>query len=267
MKHLSLIALSTCIWITTPCLAERTQFMASELTQAEMHGVTDELRASPVRALLLTRTESVRWDETPLTEVVAWLNRRSTDRGRVNVIVRWNTLRAEGIDGETPVTLDMVDTTVGEVLDEVLEQLSDVDPLTYIGVGNTLKIATHSFVNRRLYVRVYNIDEVFNGIAHFRDAPELDLSQPVQGAGGGGPGQVASVFTNSGGGGQGQPTDEDEEKERAEEIMNWLRTTAEPQSWSVNGGRGSIYILNRMLTVRNTLSVHEIVAGRFALHE
>ncbi len=224
--------------------------------------------ASPIRALLLKRVENVTFEETTLAEVLDWLRNQSTETGKVNVLAQWRALAIESIDDESPVTLQMEDTTVAEVLDEVLEQLSDLDPLTYIGIKNKLKISTKSDFDRKLYTRVYNIDDIFFEIRNFRGSPQIDLNQKQQNSGGGGgsggQAQVQSIFGNTGGGGNDDDQDNEEEDEaRGTEIMDWIRATVDPNSWEENGGFGTMDVFNKMLVVRNTLEVHEMLGGPF----
>ncbi|MEE9294857.1 MAG: hypothetical protein V3W34_07860 [Phycisphaerae bacterium] len=275
MKRLILALCVSGLCFTQSSFAQRRgeiTFTAKELTRRDTGRLRTGLRKSPIRALLLKRVKQIRWDETPFREVTDWVRAQSTEHGKVNVVVKWPALAIESIDQETPVTLEMEDTTVAEVLDEVLDQLTDLDPVTYIGIKNRLKISTKSDINRKLYTRIYNIDDIFFEVQNFRGSPQIDLNQQQQGAGGGGGGQggqaqVQSIFGQSGGGGgtDDDQDNEEEDDERADEIMEWLRTVVEPDSWDENGGLGTMAVFNKQLTVRNTLEVHEILGGPFHL--
>ncbi len=227
-------------------------------------------KKSPIRALLLKHVDSVNFDETTFREVLDWVRDQSTEHGKVNVIAQWRALAVESIDEESPVTLQMEDTTVAEVLDEALDQLSDLDPLTYVGIRNNLKVSTASDFDRKLYTRVYNVDDIFFEIKNFFGSPQIDLNQQQQGGGGGGGGQggqaqVQSIFGNSGGGGGNDDNNEndEEDEERGEEIMEWIRATVEPNTWEENGGFGTMDVFNKNLVIRNTLKVHETIGGPF----
>jgi len=227
---------------------------------------------NPIRALLLNRVDEVRWDETPLGDVVEWLAAQSTEHGQVSVVVRWRALNIESLDRDAPVTLTMRGVTVKDVLDEVLDQLSDLDPLTYVGKDNVLKISTKSDFDRKLYNRVYDISDILVKVKSFTGSPQIDLQQQQQSSGGGGSSgqaQVQSIFSGQGGGGE-DDDDEDgdeEDKERAEEVITFIQAVIEPLSWDENGGLGSMAVLNKQLSVRNTLSVHEQLGGPFDFDE
>ena len=59
-------------------------------------------------------------------------------------------------------------------------------------------------------------------------------------------------------------TDE-ELNQRLEEIRTLIEDSIEPDSWDAVGGRGTIRYFNRTLVVRNSVEVHEQIAGYFAL--
>ena len=225
-------------------------------------------KMNPIRALLLKKVEQVSWDEATFEEVLEWLRAQSTSHGRVNVVVRWRALEAESIDRESVVSLEMKGTTVASIFNEVLDQLSDLEPLTYIGVGNMLKISTQIDFDRKLYSRTYDIQDIFVEIKNFRGAPKIDLQQQQQsGGGGGGSGgqaRVQSIFGQGGGGGGGNDDDDEEEDdEREDELLEKLRLVVAPDSWEDAGGFGRMTIINRQLIVLNTLEVHEKLGGSF----
>ncbi len=246
---------------------------ARELTHAGDDGhIRVDRGLSAIRSLLLKHVDSVNWEEKSFSEVLDWLREQSAEGQKVNVVVQWRALSIESVDEDTFVSLKMEDTTVAEVLNETLDQLSDVDPLTYIGINNKLKISTKTDFDRRLFVRIYNIDDIFFEIRNFRGSPQINLNQQQQGGGGGGGAggvaQVQSIFGQSGGGGnQDNDDNEDQDEERGDEIIEWIQTTVLPDSWQDNGGLGTMAVMNKMLTVRNTLEVHEIIGGPFDINE
>ena len=271
-RKITIAGLATCCLITPSFAQGRvTDVSSSEpLPMSRTRLLERGGKMNPIRAMLLKEVEQVRWDEATFEEVLEWLRAQSTSQGQVNVVVRWRALEAESIDRESVVSLDMKDATVATVLNEVLEQLSDLDPLTYIGVDNDLRISTQSDFDRRLYRRVYDIQDIFFEVRNFRGAPQIDLQQQQQQGGGGGGGsggraQVQSIFGQGGGGGQGNDDDDedDEDHEREDELIEKLKLVVAPESWEDTGGLGRITIINRQLIVYNTLQVHEQLGGPF----
>jgi hypothetical protein len=228
-----------------------------------------------IAAALNQRVDLVEWDGAAFQEVLSWLR----ERGVVNVIVRWRAVEAVGVDRDSPVTLSLRDATVRGILTEVLAQLGsgepDSDPLQFHALGNTLTISTRSEFNRQLYVRVYDVADLIRRVTDFTDGPTVELNQTQ----GGQSGQGQSIFSGSGsgndpggnepGGAQGRTADDPEMLR----LINVIKTSIEPDTWEIpsdpawggahGGGKGTIVPFNRLLVVRNTIEVHEKLAGIF----
>lgn len=235
------------------------------------------------RDLLQRYVDKVEWTDATFEEVLDWLRDQAEDR--VNIIVRWTQLTQEGVDAEKPVTLSLRDTTVGVVLQEVVEYLSEDGQVRFRAVGDTLRISTKADFERKMETRVYNVaDLAFVPPDFGRSAPTIDLQQAARSGGsqgGGGGGQ--SVF---GGGSSGSSEDleeeEEETKERLEQIRNVIRNSIARDTWAADsggggggsgssfqvtgtGGNGRMEIFNnRSLVVTNTIEVHEEIAGFFS---
>ncbi|RME41349.1 MAG: hypothetical protein D6788_01415 [Planctomycetota bacterium] len=226
----------------------------------------------PAIQLLRKHVESVDWQDEPFEGIIDWL--RQEGEGRVNIVPRWAQLNVESVDRDTPVNLQMNNTTVAEVLNEVLYQLSENGELRYRAFGNTLRITTRADTDRRKYLRVYDVTDILFEVKDFGEtAPNINLQNTSQGGqGGGGGGQ--SVFQGSAGGSQERSGGEETErqmKERLEELRDIIMKTIEPQSWNTGTGpvvgTGTIEIFNRSLIVYNTIEVHEQIAGRFSFSD
>lgn len=221
-------------------------------------------------ALLNKRVESISWDEdTTFEEVIDWL--RAESDGKVNVLPRWTALGIEGIDRDTVVTLDLTNTTVAEVLNETIDQISDDGEIRYHAFGNKLKISTKADFDRRHYLRIYDAADIVFRVEDFgQGAPAIDLQQAGQGGGGGGGGGASqSVFTGAGGAqsqSQGGEQAEQELEERLEKLKDVIVVMFAPETWADTGGggRGQIRVYNSMLIVKNTIEVHQMIAGYFA---
>ncbi len=147
--------------------------------------------------------------------------------------------------------------------------------MTYQGHGNILKISTKSDFGRKLEVRTYQIlDLLFQSPDMGQSFPAVDLDQASRSGGGGGGGGGQSIF--GGGGSSGSEDLEEEEsevEERILELITVIASTIEPASWGpITGinvvlpgtGVGSITQFNdRQLVIRNTVAVHEQLAGFF----
>lgn len=229
-------------------------------------------RASRETAVPFLRktVESINWEEKPFEEIIDWL--RDEADGRVNILPRWNALSANSIDQDAFVTMRLINTTIGEVLTELLLELSEDDSLAFRASGNKLRISTKDDFDRKLEVRVYDVtDIVFRVPDMGQGAPRIDLQQQTGSSGGGGGGQ--SVFGGGGGGGGGQEQGgrqaEQEAEERVQELVEMITLTIAPGTWRTGGSannpqaRGSIVARNRQLIVTHTIEVHEQIAGSF----
>ena len=231
---------------------------------------------SRVEVLLLQRVEQVSWDEAPFAEIVDWVRNQSDEHNRVNVMARWRALDSAGVDRQSSITLQMAETTVGQVLTEVLGQISGRDPLVYVGEDNTLKITSRSDMRRKLYTRSYDVAEIVTQSRGLRVQPRFFSGQQVDfgavtatpGAGLGGTSQTffigASLF--------GDPADDDDDDdvtdaELAERVIEAIVTTVAPESWRVNGGLGTLSVIDGVLIVRNSADVHELLGGAFRLDD
>jgi len=228
----------------------------------------DRPRVTPVEAFLAKPIEHTKWEDNSLEEVLDWMRDESRSVGRINLIPRWNALAAEGIDRDRFITLELYDTTMGELLTEVLAQLSETGEATLHGEGNRLVISTKSDFGRKLEMRVYDVKDVLFRLPDFSEsAPQIDLQRRSGGQAGGG-GQP--VFSNSG----GQNTEElreegdDQDPEQIlEDLVTLIEDTVDPLTWDASGGPGRIRGFNKhVIVVYNTIEVHEKIAGFFARH-
>jgi|GEM_PF-1198385 len=250
----------------TPQGGVATGFSAANITQPTPTNAVQILLAKPV--------ESVDWVENTFEEVLDWL--REQGGLKINVIARMNQLKGVGVTLDTPVTLKLYNTTVAEVLDEALLQMSDGDQLTFHGFGNKLIISTRSDFDSKMYTRVYDVTDLLLRVPDFGEtAPAIDLQNAQQTSGGGGSAQ--SVFQGGNSGQEqtrgGQQAERETEK-RLKKFRELIEQSIEPKSWDLTGssaaavagaggGRGRIRVLGNSLIITNTIEVHEKIAGAF----
>lgn len=221
-------------------------------------------RASAV-ALMHKLVDKVDWVDTPFEEVIAWLKAEGNDR--INVLPRWNVLIDENVDADTLVNLQLTESTVAEVLNETIEQLSGSSEIAYRASGNRITISTKTDFGRKLELRVYDVSDILFQVEDMgEDAPEIDLQQTSGGGGGGGSGQ--SIFQGGGGGGGSQGGDESEQEleERLLELSTLIEQTVAPATWDTANppGLGRIRVFNSSLFVLSTVEVHEQIVGFFS---
>ena len=225
--------------------------------------------AEPAIALLAKRVDGVNWIEKPLEEVFEWFKEEA--EGAVDVIPRWTALNTESVDEDSLVTLSLRGATLGEVLQEVLDLLSEDGALGFHAYHDKLRISTKTDFDRKLYLRVYDVNDILFRVPDMgQDAPQIDLQTvATSGSGGGGGGQ--SVFSGAGGGSQqtGGEQAEQEFNTQLQALATLIQDVVAPETWATGatGGRGRIRVFNRSLVVSNTIEVHETIAGSFTYED
>jgi len=229
--------------------------------------------------LLRQRVASVDWKDATFEEVLDWV--KDQGEGRVNVVPKWGPLGIESVNGESIINLQLNNTTIADVLNEVIDQLSDDGQVRYRGIGNKLSISTKQDFERTMFVRVYDITDMLFRVENFgEEAPLIDLKKNATSKGGG---SGQSVFQGAGGSAQkSQSTEqlEQENEKRTLKLRQLIEQTIAPESWDLTGsesagsqggsnggGRGRIRVYNTSLIVVNTIEVHEMIAGAFAFGE
>lgn len=207
-------------------------------------------RIPPVAAFLSQSVDAVDWEDVSFSAVVEWLREQNAN---INVIVVWRALQMAGIDRDASISLHMRGTTVGQVLEEALDQLSaGFGEVRYQGVGETLKISTRRHFNQKLYVRAYDVADLILATPDFIAPPIGGLTdEPI--------GVVGPAGEEEGAGGT--------VAERMDQLVEQIRNVVGPENWAENGGRCTITIFQSNIIVRAPIEVHEILGGPFILPE
>ncbi len=267
----------------TPKLAEETE-QSTVTTSESAIPVPPSSRAT--ESLLRKRVEAIDWTDKTFEEVLDWL--RDSGDGRVNIVPKWGPLGVENVNRESLVTLQLNNTTVADVLNETLDQLSEDGEIRFRGIDNKLTISTRQDFERKFYVRIYNATDLLFRIPDFgQQAPIIDLQKSAGGRGGGGGGGGSGGQSVFGGGSGGQSGNQDNEsgqqaeqqiEQRLTKLKELIQRTIAPETWDLTGtqgssalppggagGRGRIEVYGRSLVISNTIEVHEEIAGAFSL--
>ncbi len=262
------LALAGCgLLICTPAfgqnLSERIDYVMQQRARAESRNTT---KAHMLSVLLYTDV-TVEFPEMPARDVFNYLQ---TILG-INIVGRYNDDRtAEGIDPETPITLNVVDQPALTVLEMILDQCEALDEATTWQLRNGfVEVGTKSRLSAAgaRETRYYPIRDLLFEPPRFDNAPELDLDSALNqggvggggrgggggggfgggggggfgGGGGGGGGGRGGGGGSSGGGGSIFDNPEDEadrrtELEKAQEVIDLIIDIVEPEAWVENGG-------------------------------
>lgn len=206
------------------------------------------------RASLNRTVPEVRFDAAALESVFDWF----ADASGQNVVVQWQMLADVGIERDQPVTLRLRNVRLGTVLWLILNHVAGPDmQLAYEADREVILISTAQALSQRMIVRVYDVTDLLSRAPHFRSAYRVDLS--ASGADGG-IGRLESAGSG----------DEDPEPAAGTApgamalLVNVIQETVEPDSWRDNGGEGTIMPFGTQLVVRNTIGVHQQLAGSAA---
>ncbi len=209
----------------------------------------------PTLKVLNQRMPEVRFQDQPFEQVIEWL----AEFMDMNIVVRWQQLEDYGVPRDTPISMQVRNLRMSQVLWLLLNEAAGPDlVLAYRASGNLLIISTEEDLGREMVTKVYDVADM---LLTTPSTPRPDFQQQNQGLGqqGGGGGQ--SVF-----GTQNQQQQQDQNElandVQLENIVNVIQSTVEPDSWAANGaGKGTIQTYKTLLIIRNTLLVHQQIGG------
>ncbi len=210
----------------------------------------------------LGKSAPARFEDNSLGDVIAYIGSISN----AQIDPDWSSLEAEGIDKDTPVTLNLTNVSIRTILDRVSEKVS-IDPYdTSTGASWTISDGVVLFgskkqINRNKALVIYDIKDLLIEVPNYTDAPEFDLNTVLQGSGGRGASQARSPFRDTGGN-RGQDEDRPTIEERTDDLIRIITAHVDPNGWSNNGGDiGSIDKFQGNLIVNNTPRNHREIHG------
>ena len=255
MRFRALGFLSGCMLLCSPALG---QSLADRFGFVREKRPPEAQAASPrqrVLGVLAYRSITAAFDQTPTREV---FNNLQTILG-IDIICRYRDDEiASGIDPETPITLDVVDTPALHVLELVLEQCQGLDPSTWQIRDGYVEVGTKRWLSRPSAHRIVRYpvgDLLFTGPV-FDNAPGLDIPSALN-QGGGRSSGGESVITPPGPEGPRTLHQQD-----ARNLINLITKSVEPDVWVVKGGSASsIRYHADTLIVRAPDFVHRMLGG------
>lgn len=208
--------------------------------------------------LLHQELPEIRWDATPFELVMQNLQQLTG----INMVVRWEKLENAGVEKENPITIHAKNLRLSQVLWMVMNEAASTDiTLAYRMSGNLLILSTAEDLGRELITKVYDVADLMVRVPNVQ-RPRMDNQQSSFGSqGGGGGGQ--SIF-----GGNNQEDDYEQENREPgqataemERLIEVIKKTIEPDSWSDVEGEGEITSYGNLLIITNTILVHQKIGG------
>lgn len=214
--------------------------------------------------MLEQRVPEVSFADVPFEQVVEWI----ADFTGANVNVRWSALESSGIERDKRVSMKMRNIKLSQVLWLLMNEVGGSDvKLAYRASGNLIILSTHEDLGKDMVVRAYDVSDLLVRIPRFTNAANLNPAQALNQAGQSGQG---------GGGGSSQIFDEQENEQSnrdaenqqggartadMQQLIQLITDVVEPDSWVTAGGQGTITSIRNTLVVRNTILVHQQLAG------
>ncbi len=210
---------------------------------------------------ILNERHDLSFTEAPLDQVIGVIR----DFSKMNVIVRWPQLEANAVTKDKLITLDVKNLRLSQILHEVINQAGGADvKLAYRASGNLLVVSTAEDLGKELITRVYDVTDLLLRLPRNTDAPHIDLRNQQSGGAGGG---QQNIFQ----GGSGSTNSDDQENQNnsnsgmidpeTQRLIDLIVGTVEPDSWQLNGGKGTINAFKKQLVVRNNILVHQALGG------
>jgi hypothetical protein len=214
--------------------------------------------------MLNTRLGDVRFVETPFEQVMNWL----ADVTDSNLVVRWQILEDNGIDRDTPISVQVKNLRFSQVLSLIIGEAGGSDlQLAYRASGKLIVVSTNDDLSQEMITKIYDVSDLLVRLPRASLDAAFDvtqgLGQNTTGGGGGGGGGAGGGMFGQGGNQQNQQDYDNQGGAGSQmaQIVDIIRQTIEPDSWRENNGKGSITAFRQTLIVHNSILVHQKLGG------
>jgi len=195
----------------------------------------------------------------PLSDALEFLESVSG----ANFHVEWKLLEAAGVGKDAPVNVRLRSVSLRKALSLVLSEAAGGDLLTFYSDGGVIEVTTREQADKQMFTRVYPIQDLIVEVPDFA-GPDLNITSnnPASSSGrGGGGGGGSGIFNGS----SGNTNDKDDKSltraERADQLIDVITQTIQPDVWQANGGSAAVRFFNGNLIVTAPRSVHEALGG------
>jgi hypothetical protein len=245
--------------LSAPALAQSAMTTTATSTQREPGAPRSVARPADPRAQTLRDMQkriSVEFADTRLEDAIMFLEQA----GNLPMDVAWlDTNTPIGLDKDRRITLSAKNATLQSILENALDRASDdFSQATWqFSRDGIIEVGPKEWLNSKKTLRLYDINDLLFVFPNFTDVPELDLDAVLQQGQGGGGGGGRGVF-------RAEESDEIEpdEEERAQEIIDIMTSTVEPDQWQVNGGSGAtVRFFRGSLLISAPEYIHRQIGG------
>jgi hypothetical protein len=201
------------------------------------------------RQALNTTLPEVRFDNISITDAIDFVR----DVTNVNIHVNWKALEAAGIGKDTTLNIRLRSVPMRKVLGLILSEAGSGNLLTYYIDQNVIEVTTREIADKQLITKVYPVDDLIMDIPDFDQPPNFQL----QGSTAGGSGGNQQLFNST----QNNTQTMNTRASRAQQLIDTIQATIQPEIWNTNGGTAAIRFYNGSLIVTAPRSVHEALGG------
>ncbi len=182
----------------------------------------------------------------------------------LEIKVDWDVLAASSghVTRDSKVNLELGHATVEDVLEDVLDQLSEQaqaeeDILAFYVFEGKVKVSTRGAFDKLIVTRIYNISFIARGTPHYIDAPDLGINRRI-------PYDLAEAPPNPNLPPQAGTSRNPRRnfQELRDQLIGMLKDF-QPDTWKEHGGRGTISIMGNELMIRQTCEMHELIGGKW----
>lgn len=237
---------------------------------AESPPMSVRLIGRPARRSLRTIIPRIQYDGIPLSEALDDLRSKSG----ANIVVNWQSLASAGVEKTASINLQLRNVSTGRALKIILDNLStEWAKLSYVVQEDVLVIASSEDLARIIDTRVYDITHLMiqtrdkRGGSEF--APGRGSGTSGRGSGNGGRAADRSNRDKRSSGStsrrDGRAGADDFRSEQVDRIIALVHATAPRESWSGDGGPGSVTVFGARLIVTQTAENHARIAKTLAL--
>lgn len=168
---------------------------------------------------------------------------------------------SEGLEKDQEITVAVENVRVIDFIEEVMAQAgSDFSPATwqFAENGRGIQIGPRSRLNEKHYLKPYDVNDLLFQLPDFNNAPTLDLDQVLNQGQQGGSGTSGSIFEDD----DQEDLDQRTIEELADELIDILTESVEPDQWRDNGGDGgTIRFYNGFLLINAPNYIHRQLGG------
>jgi hypothetical protein len=220
------------------------------------------------RVALAKTLPAIDFNNVPVKDALDFIR----DVSGTNVHINWRAIEASGVTPDTTINIRLRQVSAGKVLSLLLNEASGgTGSLTYYLEDGVVEVTTKEQSDTQMITIVYPVEDLLYEPPEFIEPPDFGLpneSTVGTGRGSGLSGRgtgISSRSNNAGPRGPARPgqgkTAADSKRDRADELVQLIVDTVQPEIWTQNGGKASIRIFNGNLVVTAPRSAHEAIGG------